>query len=107
MFTDWLIFLGERDVKKHVFGRSSSRKLPLEGYDQYVPVSDPTVDLVALKTGMKEVCHVMCLNQMLETTSESSEEDAEAESQTQSLTPEEIILKELQVCILIRMRIYI
>ena len=90
------IFVGERVIKKHVFGRSgTSRKQPLEGYESYVAICDPVIDQASMKIGLSDVEHRMCIQQMIETTSESS--DSSEMEVGPTLTPEEIIHSELQV----------
>ena len=82
-------------MKKHVYGRGEVR-IPLDGYSEYCAVQDPVIDTAAMKAGLDDVPHVMCINQLLETSSDSDDRSLGMEPLT-NMTPEEIILSELQV----------
>ncbi len=58
-----IFFLGVRTVKKHLFGRALTRT-PLMGYEEYEPISKPTVNLDVLKENLTQVHHTMCLGQV-------------------------------------------
>ena len=80
----------ERNVKKHVYGRGEHSRIPLGGY-RYCAIQEPVITTTAMKAGLDDVTHIMCINQLLQPCREMR-----METQTNTTT-EEIILSELQV----------
>ena len=50
---------GERDVKKHVYGRGEHSWIALDGYGDYCTIQDPVIDTAAMKAGLDDVRHIM------------------------------------------------
>ena len=82
--------------QKVVFGfNSTSHKQPLEECEAYVAIGDQFIDRASLKMGFSDVKHQMCIQQMIETMSESS--DSSEIKVGPTWTPQKIIHSELQV----------
>ena len=80
-----------------MFGRGEHSRIPLDGLGDYSAIQDPVIDTVAMKSGLDDVPHIMCINQLLQTNSNTNEDTSLwMETQT-NMSPEEIILSELQV----------
>ena len=88
---------GERDVKKHVYGRGEHSRIPLDGYGDYCAIQDPVIDTAAMKARLDDVPHVICINQLLQTSSDTSEDTSLGMETQTNATPEEIIPSELPV----------
>jgi hypothetical protein len=70
-----------------------TRKNPLEDYSEYQAISNPIINFLELKKGKENVDHNMGIDVLLLTTSSSEEQGTEVSN----LTPEEIIISELQI----------
>ena len=82
-------------MKKHLFGKQQNKKQPLQDYAEYKAIAEPNIDISQLKQGTEMVDHDMGISILLLTT--SSDSSQETETKKNNLTPEEIILTELQV----------
>ena len=78
-------------------GRGEHSRIPLDEYDDYCAIQDPVIDTAAMKAGLDDVPHTMCINQLLHTSSDTSEDTSLGMETQTNMTPDEIILVELQV----------
>jgi len=87
--------VGKRKVQKHVYGRTEKRKRPLHDYSQFQPLKKIVKpDSSEVVKDLKNLSHKIGLEQVLMDTTSDSESDKETET---NLSPEEIVIKKLQV----------
>ena len=95
------LIVGQRKVVKHVFGRTVSRKRPLEDYKDYRPVErlvEPTKAVVLVDIlELEGAHHSMGLRQIMDSSTDTATTDEDGDSDNLSFTPEEIVLRRLQV----------
>ena len=95
------LIVGQRKVVKHVFGRTVSRKRPLEHYKDYRPVErlvEPTNAVVLADIlELEGARHSMGLRQIMHCSTDTTTTDDDGDSDNLSFTPEEIVLRRLQV----------
>ena len=94
--------VGKRVVRKHVYGRVVTRKRPLEVYSSFsaLTVVHPP-DRAALLSDLKDVKrehHNIGLLQVFDSSTDTASSEEEDENPAENLTPEEIVIKRLQVC---------
>ena len=95
------IAVGKRVVRKHVYGRVVTRKRPLEVYASFsaLTVVHPP-DRAELLSDLKDVQrnhHKIGLLQVIDSSTDTASSSSEDENPAENLTPEEIVVKRLQV----------
>ena len=97
------LVVGQRKVAKHVFGRTVLRKRPLEEYSRFRPVetlvSPPNRDVLVDVLALEAAQHSMGLRQILDSSTDTATPDNDDDQDTVSFTPDEIVLRRLQVTV--------
>ena len=92
--------IGKRKVAKHVYGRVTNRKGPLEDYSQYQAISNVVKpDSTNLKAALKVLSgkHDTGLLQVLDSSTDSALSDELQDELQENLTPEEVVVQRMQV----------
>ena len=92
--------IGKRKVAKHVYGRVTNRKGPLEDYSQYQAISNVVKpDSTNLKAALKVLSgkHDTGLLQVLDSSTDSALSDDLQDELQENLTPEEVVVQRMQV----------
>ena len=97
------LVVGQRNVAKHVFGRTVLRKRPLEDYSHFRPVetliTPSNRDVLADVVQLEAAHHSMGLRQLLDSSTDTASPDNDDDQDTVSFTPDEIVLRRLQVTV--------